>query len=301
MTFSFQSLHSQSRISLFINLGYFRTYGKDLNIKASSINEEKTSSLEVINMRIVKIIPVLNLPIIKETDDLAGLICEAAEKQGTPLQDGDILIVTHVIVSRAEGNVVNLDNVIPSEFAKNLAAQYDRDPALIEVVLRESKSIIRMGEGHIIAETKHGFICANAGVDKSNVPGERNVAPLPRNPDESARRIRRRIKELTGNDVAVIISDTHGRALRRGEINVAIGIAGIKPIRDRRNETDLFGYTLRIKQTAIADELCSAAELVIGQADEGVPVAIIRGYPYERADETSTRNLIWPREKALFI
>jgi len=252
-------------------------------------------------MRIIKIIPIVNLPVIKEMDDLAGLICEAADKQGTPLQDGDILVVTHVIVSRAEGNVVNLDDVTPSDFAKNLASQYGRDPALIEVVLKESKSIVRMGEGHIIAETKHGFICANAGVDKSNVPGERNVALLPRNPDESARRIRRRIKELTGNDVAVIISDTHGRALRRGEINVAIGIAGMKPIRDRRNETDLFGYTLKVKQTAIADELCSAAELIIGQADEGIPAAIIRGYPYDKAEESSARDLIWPKEKALFL
>ena len=252
-------------------------------------------------MRIVKIIPIMNLPIIKENDDLARLICEAAERQGTPLRDGDILVITHVVVSRAEGDIINLDDVVPSEFAKNLASQYNKDPALIEVVLRESKSIIRMGDGHIIAETKHGFICANAGVDKSNVPGERNVAPLPKNPDLSAQKIRQRIKELTGSDVAVIISDTHGRALRRGEINVAIGIAGMKPIRDRRNETDLFGYTLRVKQTAIADELCSAAELVIGQADEGVPAAIIRGYPYERAEETSARDLIWPKEKSLFI
>jgi len=252
-------------------------------------------------VRIVKIIPITGLPIIKESDDLADLICEAAERQGTPLQNGDILIVSHVIVSRAEGNVVNLDDVTPSEFAKNIALQYNRDPSLIEVVLRESKSIVRMGEGHIIAETKHGFICANAGVDRSNVPGERNVAPLPIDPDASAQRIRKRIKELTGKDVAVIISDTHGRALRRGEINVAIGIAGMKPIRDRRNETDLFGYTLRVKQTAIADELCSAAELVIGQADEGVPAAIIRGYPYEKAEEVSARDLIWPKEKALFI
>jgi len=252
-------------------------------------------------VRIVKIIPITGLPIIKESDDLADLICEAAERQGTPLQNGDILIVSHVIVSRAEGNVVNLDDITPSEFAKNIALQYNRDPSLIEVVLRESKSIVRMGEGHIIAETKHGFICANAGVDRSNVPGERNVAPLPIDPDASAQRIRKRIKELTGKDVAVIISDTHGRALRRGEINVAIGIAGMKPIRDRRNETDLFGYTLRIKQTAIADELCSAAELVIGQADEGVPAAIIRGYPYEKAEEVSARDLIWPKEKALFI
>jgi len=252
-------------------------------------------------VRIVKIIPIVNLPIIKKTDDLACLICEAANKQGTPLQDGDILVITHVIVSRAEGNVVNLDDITPSEFAKNLASQYNKDPTLIEVVLRESKSIVRMGEGHIITETKHGFICANAGVDRSNVPGERNVAPLPRNPDASAQRIRRRIKELIGKDVAVIISDTHGRALRRGEINVAIGIAGMKPIRDRRNETDLFGYTLRVKQTAIADELCSAAELVIGQADEGIPAAIIRGYSYEKTEEASAQDLIWPKEKALFI
>ncbi|KYH39607.1 MAG: F420-0--gamma-glutamyl ligase [Candidatus Bathyarchaeota archaeon B63] len=253
------------------------------------------------DMRVIKIIPILNLPVIKEGDDLGGLICKAADEQGAPLQDGDILIVTHIIVSRAEGNVINLDEVSPSEFARTLASEHNRDPALIEVILRESRSIVRMGGGHIISETKHGFICANAGVDKSNVPGERNVAPLPEDPDASAQRIRRRIRELTGNDVAVIISDTHGRALRRGEINVAIGVAGIKPIRDRRDETDLFGYTLRIKQTAIADELCSAAELVIGQADEGVPAAIIRGYPYERAEEASARELIWPREKALFI
>ena len=252
-------------------------------------------------MNIIKIIPIMNLPIIKENDDLAALICEAAEKQGTPLQDGDILIVTHVIVSRAEGNVVNLDEIVPSEFAKKLAMQYGRDPALIEVVLRESRSIIRMGGGHIISETKHGFICANAGVDRSNVPGERNVALLPKDPDESARRIRRKIKDLTGRDVAVIISDTHGRALRRGQINVAIGVAGIKAIRDRRNERDLFGYTLRIKQTAIADELCSAAELVMGQADEGIPAAIIRGYQYERNEDSTAKDLIWPREKALFL
>ena len=252
-------------------------------------------------MRIIKIIPILNIPIIKENDDLAYLICKAAEKQGTPIQNRDILIITHVVVSRAEGNIVNLDEVKPSAFARNIATKYNKDPALIEVVLRESKSIIRMGRGHIISETQHGFICANAGIDKSNVPGERNVAPLPRDPDESAGRIRQRIKKITGNDVAVIISDTHGRALRKGEINVAIGVAGIKPIRDRRRERDLFGYTLKIKQTAIADELCSAAELVIGQADEGIPAAIIRGYSYEKSEKASTRELIWPKEKALFI
>lgn len=252
-------------------------------------------------MYTVQIIPIENLPIINKGDDIGKLVCEAAEKQNTPLKEGDIVVITHVIVSRAEGNVINLDEVVPSHFAETIAKQYNRDAALVEIVLREAKSIIRMGDGHIIAETKHGLICANAGIDRSNVPGERNVAPLPEDPDLSARRIRRRIKEITGKDVAVIISDTHGRALRRGEINVAIGIAGMKPIRDRRNETDLFGYTLRIKQTAVADELCSAAELVMGQADEGIPAAIIRGYAYEKSKEASISDLLWPKEKSLFI
>jgi len=158
-----------------------------------------------------------------------------------------------------------------------------------------------MGDGHIITETKHGFICANAGVDRSNVPGERNVAPLPVDPDLSAQKIRQWIRELTGKNVAVIVSDTHGRALRRGEINVAVGVAGMKPIRDRRGETDLFGYTLKVKQTAVADELSSAAELVIGQADEGIPAAIIRGYRYEESEDATARDLLWPKEKALFL
>lgn len=252
-------------------------------------------------MRTVQIIPVKGLPIVKEGDDLGELIRNAAGDQGTPLHEGDIIVVTHVIVSRAEGNVVNLDDVIPSEFAKEIAAEFSKDPALVETVLREAKSIVRMGDGHIIAETRHGFICANAGVDKSNVPGERNVVPLPEDPDLSARRIRMRIRNLTGQDVAVIVSDTHGRALRRGEINVAIGISGMQPIRDRRGETDLFGYAMKVKQTAVADELCSASELVIGQTDEAIPAAIIRGYPYEKSEHVSSRDLMWPKEKALFL
>lgn len=254
-----------------------------------------------LSMRAVHIIPLKGLPIIKEGDDLGELICNAAENQGTPLQEGDIIVVTHVIVSRAEGNIVNLDDLIPSEFAKEIADEFNKDPALVEMVLREAKSIVRMGDGHIIAETKHGFICANAGVDKSNVPGERNVVPLPEEPDLSARRIRMRIENLTGQHIAVIVSDTHGRALRRGEINVAIGISGMQPIRDRRGETDLFGYTMKVKQTAVADELCSASELVIGQTDEAIPAALIRGYPYEKSEHVSSRDLIWPKEKALFL
>jgi len=252
-------------------------------------------------MRRVEVIAVEGLPIIQQGDDLAKMICEAARDQGTPIQERDIVVATHVIVSRAEGNVVNLDAVTPSESARAIAEDLHKDPALVEVILRQTKAIVRMRDGHLISETKHGFICANAGVDKSNVPGERNVAPLPNDPDLSARRIRQRIKELTGNEVAVIVPDTHGRALRRGQINVAVGVAGMKPIRDRRNETDLFGYTLRVKQTAVADELSSAAELVMGQADEGIPAAIIRGYSYERSEEATSEDLIWPKGKSLFI
>jgi coenzyme F420-0:L-glutamate ligase/coenzyme F420-1:gamma-L-glutamate ligase len=249
----------------------------------------------------VQIIGVTGLPIIKKGDDLARLICTAAKRQKTQIENGDVIVVTHVVVSRAEGNIVNLDEVTPSEFAKNVAKQVEKDPALVETILRESKSIVRMGDKHLICETRHGLICANAGVDQSNVPGERNVALLPRNPDRSARILRQKIRKLTGKDVAVIISDTHGRPLREGEINIAIGVAGMKPLRPRMGETDLFGYTLRVKRTAIADELASAAELVIGQTNEGIPVAIIKGYPYPKSERAKARELIREKEKDLFI
>jgi len=252
-------------------------------------------------MNRVEVIGVTGLPIIKEGDDLAKMICEATERQGTPIQNGDIIVIAHIVVSRAEGNVVNLDNVIPSDFAKAFAQRFSKDPNLVEVILRESRGIVRMGDGKLITETKHGLVCANSGVDRSNVPGKRNVALLPKNPDRSAQEIRRKIRKLTGKDVAIIISDTHGRPLREGEINIAIGVAGINPIRDRRREKDLFGYTLKIKRTTIADELSSAAELVIGQADEGIPVAIIRGYQYPKSERAKATDLTRPREKDLFI
>jgi coenzyme F420-0:L-glutamate ligase/coenzyme F420-1:gamma-L-glutamate ligase len=158
-----------------------------------------------------------------------------------------------------------------------------------------------MGNGNLITETQHGFICANAGIDRSNIQGERNVALLPRDPDLSAQAIRQEIRGITGHNVAVIISDTHGRPLRMGEINIAIGVSGIKPIRDRRGEKDLFGYVLRVKQTAVADELSSAAELVIGQANEGIPAAIIRGYHYPQTEDAKATELVRPREKDLFL
>jgi coenzyme F420-0:L-glutamate ligase/coenzyme F420-1:gamma-L-glutamate ligase len=248
----------------------------------------------------IKIIAVENLPLITKGDDLAKLISNAAKKQNTPIQEKDVIVITHVAVSKAEGNIVNLDEISPSERAKEIAQKTGKEPALVEVILRETKEIVRLGPNSLITETKNGIVCANAGVDRSNVEGERNVALLPKNPDASAQKIKQKIKSLTGCDVAVIVSDTHGRPLRMGEINVAIGVAGIKPIRDRRGEKDLFGYVLRIKQTAVADELTSAAELVIGQANEGIPVAIIRGYNYQTAENTSARGLTRPKEVDLF-
>ena len=192
----------------------------------------------------VKVIAVENLPLIKKGDNIGQLIVEAATKQNTPIEEKDVIVVTHVAVSKAEGNIINLDQVTPSKRAKEIAQQTNKDPALVEVVLQETKDIVRIGQNSIITETRNGVICANAGVDRSNVSGDRNVVPLPKDPNASAQNIRQEIKRLTGKNVAVIISDTHGRPFRIGEINVAIGVAGFKPIRDRRGEKDLFGYSL---------------------------------------------------------
>lgn len=252
-------------------------------------------------MNKIEVFPVTGLPVIKEGDDLALLVCQVAEKQGTPIQNGDVIVVTHVVVSRAEGNIVDLETVTPSDFAKTVANTTGKDPRLVEVILRESKSIVRMSNGKLITETKQGIVCANSGIDQSNVPGNTVVAPLPENSDRSAQRIRQKIRELTTMDVAVIVSDTHGRPLRQGEINIALGTSGFEPLRDRRGEKDLFGYTIRIKRTAIADELASAAELVIGQTNEGVPVAIIRGYSYPKSETANAKQMIRPPEEDLFI
>lgn len=251
-------------------------------------------------MNSVEIIAVENLPLITEGDDLAELICNAAEKQSTPIREKDVIVITHVAVSKSEGNVVDLDKVVPSEKAKEIARITKKDPSLVEVILRETNEIVRMRINSLITETRGGIVCANAGVDRSNIGGERNIILLPEDANASARKIRQKIRKKTGCDVAVIISDTHGRPFRKGEINVAIGVAGMKPIRDRRGEKDLFGYVLRIKQTAVADELASAAELVIGQADEGIPVAIIRGYKYQITENASATELTRPKKNDLF-
>ncbi|MCW4023835.1 MAG: coenzyme F420-0:L-glutamate ligase [Candidatus Bathyarchaeota archaeon] len=248
----------------------------------------------------VQVIPVEGLPLIEPGDDLAQLIADATNKKGTPLQENDVVVITHVVVSKSEGTIVNLDTITPTEQAIEIAQKTGKDPVMVQLVLDESKDLVRVGPNSIITETKSGIVCANAGVDRSNVLGDRNAVPLPKDPNLSAKKIRKNIKQILGINVAVIVSDTHGRPFRMGEINVAVGASGIKPIRDHRGEKDLFGYSLRIKQTAVADELASAAELVIGQSCEGIPAAIIRGYQYEVEENVTAADLNRPKEKDLF-
>ncbi len=245
----------------------------------------------------VQIIGVAGMPEIRPGDDLAALILEAARGQGMDVEDGDVLVVTQKIVSKAEGRLVDLRQVEPSARAQEMAARTGKDARLLEVILRESQRIVRQERGVIICETKHGFVCANAGVDTSNVGGG-VVSLLPEKPDESAERIRAVLAERAGVSIAVIISDTFGRPWREGHTNVAIGVAGMSPVKDYVGQTDPHGYVLRVSTMAVADELAAAAELVMEKLSR-VPVAIVRGFDYERA-EGSARGLIRPRERDLF-
>jgi coenzyme F420-0:L-glutamate ligase/coenzyme F420-1:gamma-L-glutamate ligase len=246
----------------------------------------------------VQILPVGGLPEINRGDNLGALIIDAARRQAMSLENGDVLVVTQKVVSKAEGRVVELEMITPSPLAIQIASEHQRDPRHTEVVLRESKRIVRMDRGVVIAETRHGFRCANAGVDASNVAGKECVALLPEDPDASARRIRDHIRKASNVNLAVIISDTFGRPWREGAANVAIGVAGINPLLDYRGQQDPNGYELRTTTIAIADELAAAAELVMGKLDR-VPVALIKGYPYPRGD-TGIGVLIRPPERDLF-
>ena len=233
----------------------------------------------------LEVIGVTGIPEVKPGDALGALIAAAAERQGTPLADGDALVVTQKIVSKSEGRVVDLGTVTPSPFAVGWAERVDRDPRLVELVLRESRAVVRMDEerGILITETHHGFVCANSGIDTSNVPGDEMVALLPVDSDESARGIREDIRRA-GADVAVVVSDTFGRAWREGHVNFAIGCAGINPIKDYKGTPDAHGMILKVTAIAVADELAAASELVTAKAI-GVPVAIIRGYDYDTAPD----------------
>jgi coenzyme F420-0:L-glutamate ligase/coenzyme F420-1:gamma-L-glutamate ligase len=246
-------------------------------------------------MRGLEILPVRGIPEVRPGDDLPDLISRAA---GEDLREGDILVVTHKIVSKAEGQIVDLSAVEPSALAKDFAARYGRDPRQIEVVLRESRRIVRMDRGLIISETHHGFVCANAGVDASNVPGDDTVCLLPVDPDASAARLREALTARTSSERAVIVSDSFGRPWREGITNVAIGVAGMEPLADYRGQRDPYGYPLEASILAVADELAAAAELVMGKT-EGIPAAVIRNYQYKVGPGRALDLLMEP-ERDLF-
>jgi coenzyme F420-0:L-glutamate ligase/coenzyme F420-1:gamma-L-glutamate ligase len=235
---------------------------------------------------------------VRPGDDLCELIVRACAETGVELTRGDVLVITHKIVSKAEGRIVDLRGVAPSDLAVRFARESGKDPRHVEVVLRESARIVRMDRGILIAQTRHGFVCANAGVDASNVPGTDTVCLLPVDPDASARVLREGLRTATGADAAVVITDSFGRAWRYGIANVAIGVAGIAPLADYRGQPDQWGREMVASVIAVADELAAASELVMGKT-AACPVALIRGYAYEPS-EGSARELVMPAEKDMF-
>lgn len=243
-------------------------------------------------------------PLVFPGNDLAVLILKGVERAGLTLQDGDLLVVTQKVVSKAEGRLINLMEVDPSSEAIRLAEETDKDPRLVEIILNESRQVLRKRNGIIIVEHRLGFVCANAGVDHSNVQGEVGqqgewVTMLPQNPDASAQMLCERLKDATGAEIGVIIIDSHGRAWRLGTVGIAIGVAGFPALLDLRGRPDLFGDPLMTTQVGLADEVAAAASILMGQADEGIPVIHIRGLPYTLREGTLD-EILRPKELDLF-
>ncbi len=244
------------------------------------------------------------IPFIRHGDNLADIVLHALVESNLILEDKDILVFAQKIISKAEGRAVNLLTITPSTRAVELAAQIEKDARLVELILQESNEVLRTRLGTIIVEHRLGFVCANAGIDHSNVAGVGNVAEewvllLPAEPDRSAEMIRKEIQSKTGRQIGVLIIDSHGRAWRNGTVGVAIGIAGLPGLQDLRGKPDLFGFRLRITQVGVADELAAAASLTMGQAAEGTPVVHVRGFPYPLR-EGSLKELIRLKEEDLF-
>ena len=232
-----------------------------------------------------------------EGSDVAMLVMDALKRSGVKLRDRDIVVVKQKIVSKAEGRIIKLSEVVPDRRSVKLALAEGKDPRLVELVLRESVRIVRRGHGVVITETKHGFVCANSGIDQSNV-GKGYASLLPENSDLSARRIRKGLESSTGKCLAVVVTDTFGRPWRRGQTDVAIGCSGIDPLLSFKGMADKFGYALRVTEPAVVDEIAGAAELVMGKL-ERVPVAVIRGVKYATGEKGVT-SLIMNRKKDLF-
>jgi len=248
--------------------------------------------------------PIQNIPLIRRDDNLADIVLSALGQADISVQDEDILVFAQKIISKSEGRAVNLATVIPSQAAVALSRETDKDARVVELILQESNEVLRSRVGAIIVEHKLGFVCANAGIDHSNVAGagdanEEWVLLLPADPDGSARKLRDAIKSKTGRQVGILIIDSHGRAWRNGTVGVAIGIAGLPGLEDLRGNPDLFGYTLQVTQVGVADELAAAASLMMGQAAEGTPVVHVRGFPYALR-EGELKELIRPKEQDLF-
>lgn len=249
------------------------------------------------------ITPLPGLPIVQPGDDLAELIAESLQRARINLEDGDILVIAQKIISKSEDRFMDLNTVSPSSHAEDLAEKTGKDARLLELVLKESKSVLRFRPGTIIVEHRLGFVCANAGIDHSNVSPENDteslVLLLPENPDRSAKNIRTHLEEKCSRKIGVLIIDSHGRAWRLGTVGVAIGFSGIPGLLDLRGDEDMFGRTLQVTQVGVADELAAAASLVMGQADEGHPVVHVRGFPYPLR-EGSLQELIRPEEEDMF-
>jgi coenzyme F420-0:L-glutamate ligase/coenzyme F420-1:gamma-L-glutamate ligase len=238
-----------------------------------------------------------NIPLIKEGDDLAAVILRALREKNVALEDGDVVVVTEKVVAKAEGRLVSLSSVVPSEKALQLARITGKDPRIVELILQESREILRVGRNFIVVETKQGFVCANAGIDQSNVaPGKAKL--LPANPDKSASRIRKSLEKATGKKLGVLVVDSFGRPFRRGSIGVALGASGVTALWDRRGEKDLYGRRLEVTRVSVADCLASAAALLLGDAREKIPVVVIRGLNF--LGEGKAAELLRPRDEDVF-
>ena len=249
--------------------------------------------------------PITGLPLIKPGDDLAALLTNRLAELGLEWQTGDVLALAQKIVSKSEGRLVNLASVEPSDRARQIAAIIGKDPRLVEVILSESREVIWVSPGIFVVETRQGFVCANAGVDRSNIEqdGGEWVCLLPQDCDASARQIQDRLRQTSGAEIAVLINDTHGRPFRMGNAGVALGAAGLITLFDQRGETDLLGYGLQATLTAVGDELAAAASLIMGQAAESVPAVLIRGLPrrlLQPADDLGAQPLVRPADRDVF-
>ena len=246
----------------------------------------------------LKLYGLKEIPLVKKGDNIAKIIEDDLKKEDIALENGDILLIAETLISKAEGNYIKIDELEPSEETIKIAEQCKKDPKLVEAILQESNEIVAVGPNFIVTETKHGFVCANSGIDESNVE-EGLATPMPKNPDQSAKEIREYLEEKTDKEIAVIITDTQGRAFRVGAIGTAIGCSGINPLWVRIGEEDLFGRALETTEVATADELAAAASLLMGQANEGIPIVLIRGFTafdHLRDTETGIKPLLRPKE-----